>query len=207
MLIAKDLVSNLTAYSLGLKPSSWLFSKVVTNMLVFLGASCLAGCGIQLGKYSSSGSFFDPLKPDFGIISIDRGTPALRSSEKSQNLLAVILWCPGLETGPPSGSSQTNGTFVTTRKFWWTTGSGSVDFTYSWNRVSDKVTIAGRQFDRTNGNGFVVLRKFSGRWSVRQVSDIPPWDDARGVLRAFQRKLPRSDFVADLSIPFVVENE
>ncbi len=175
-------------------------------MAIFLATLGLSGCGIQLGKYASSGSFFDPLKPDFGIISIDRGTPMFSASDKDQNLMAVILWCPGLKTRPPSGSSQTNGVFLTTRKFWWMTDAGKIDFTYTWNRVSDKVSIAGGRFDRTRGNGFVVYRDSAGRCSVRQVSGIPTREDARGVLRAFQRKLPSDDFVADLSVPFEIEN-
>lgn len=168
-------------------------------------ALCLTGCGVQLGKYTSSGSFFDPLEPDFGIISIDRGAAVLSSSETNENLIAVILWCPGIKTRRPSGSSQMNGAFVTTRRFWWTTESGRLDFAYSWNRISDEISIAGRQFDRIRGNGFLVLRDRSDDWSVRQISDIPPRDDARGVLRAFQRKMPNDDFVAKLSVPFEVE--
>src|SRR2546430_7831929 len=74
-----------------------------------------AACGVQLGKYASTGSFFDPLEPDFGVISVDRGTPALSSQDTNQNLIAVVLWCPGVKTRPPSGSSQMNGPFVTTR--------------------------------------------------------------------------------------------
>jgi len=179
--------------------------KGLVNTLPMIVALSLAGCGVQLGKYTSSGSFFDPLEPDFGIISIDRGTPTLSSSENNQNLIAVVLLCPDLRTRPPSGSSQTNGAFVTTRRFWWTTERGRLDFTYSWNRVTDRINIAGRQFDRSTGNGFLVVRDLAGDWSVRQICCIPLWDDARGILRVFQRKLPNNQLVAQLSVSFEVE--
>lgn len=177
--------------------------SVTAYLLIALSFS---GCGVQFGKYASSGSYYDIIKPDFGIISIDRGTTAFTSSNKNRNLMAVILWCPGVETRPPTGSSQTNGVFLTERRFWWTTNAGRIDFSYTWNRLTDKVTIVGKRFDRAMGNGFVVGCDSTKQWSVRQVCEIPSEESARGVLQSIQHKLPKDDFVARLSVFFEVEN-
>ena len=153
----------------------------------FLLAMVLSSC-VQLGKYSSVGSYSVLLRPEFGIISVDQGTRAFRSSDPVENLLAVIFLSPGVHAHPPTGGSATYGPFATTHWFYWTFGDERVTFDYRWNRLSDRVTIMGQHFDRTRGNGFVVRRNTGGSWSVEQMSDLPRFEGALGLLRFFRSR-------------------
>lgn len=177
--------------------------KALLTAAALLGASFLVGCGVQFGKYASSGSFFDPLEPDFGIISIDRGTPVLSSSETNQNLIAVVMWCPGLKTEAHK---------------WMELLSPLVDSGGRQRAVGLTLPILGtayrtrsllRGVNSIEPRGMVLL--FSAIFLATGLCDkFPTFRRGMtrgGILRTFQRKFPKDDFVAKLSVPFEVEIE
>ncbi len=136
-------------------------------------ALCAAGCGgAQEGKYANSGNREVAVLPGVGSILIARGA-ALRDSAivgPEENLLYVLVVCPGLEGGSTGGRSNV-GRF--TSEYWrrWSTSAGEISLAFSWNRVTDTVHIAGREYDRGHGNAFVVRRDAAtGAWSAYQVS-------------------------------------
>ncbi|MEP7249481.1 MAG: hypothetical protein ABI787_06870 [Spartobacteria bacterium] len=165
-----------------------------------LGVTALAmtGCGVQLGEFFSSGVLCYSLKPSSGLISIERGNRWFHRRAVDGNLFCVLVLAPTLrfQTGP----SFINGSFTSSRRFYWNSDSGPVTLSYDWNRLSDSVNIDGYSFSREKGNAFVVCRSPDQKWSVRQIAGVPSTADARAVVRHFQRNLPNDDFAPDLSL-------
>jgi hypothetical protein len=91
-------------------------------------ALCAAGCGgAQEGKYANSGNREVAVLPGVGSILIARGA-ALRDSAivgPEENLLYVLVVCPGLEGGSTGGRSNV-GRF--TSEYWrrWSTSAGEI---------------------------------------------------------------------------------
>lgn len=162
-------------------------------------AITLCSCGMQLGKYTVSSAGFHLLQPEFGVIAIDRGTP-FGSSSPDQNLLCIVLLCPGAKTHSPNDSSSADVMFTSSRTYNWSTDSGELSFSYRWDRRSDTVEIGGSRFSRSSGDTFIAHCDGHGSWRIQQLSDISAGVDASGALREIQKKLPDDPFVASLSI-------
>ncbi len=161
-------------------------------------AATFSGCGIQLGKFTSSGGF-TALGPEFGILAYERGRP-WESSGPDKNLLYIVVICPGVKAHPPSGSSGEIGRFTSSQHCWWSTNSGRIEFSYNWNRVFDSVQILGFSFDRTAGNAFVARRTTAGRWTVEQLASVPTDVSLTDALRQIQHQLPQDRSVALLTL-------
>jgi hypothetical protein len=149
------------------------------------------------GKYTGTGGSLDFLRPGFGVIAIGLGRP-FGSSDADRPLLYVVELWPGVSVHTPNSSSQSMGNFVSSQSGWWSTDSGSVSFSYSWNRIFDSVSIAGHRFDRGAGNTFVVRHDSEGHLSVRQLSDISGAANASEALQQIKRQMPHDDYVASL---------
>ena len=161
-------------------------------------ALALSGCGLQLGKYTVSGSTFDLLEPEFGMIAIDRGT-RWGAASPDQNLVCIVALCPGAKIRPPSDSWNSNWMFTSSSGYSWTTEDRKVNFSYSWNRLSDNIDIAGSHFNRFAGNAFVARCDAQGEWRVQQISSVTAVDP-HDALRQIQRQLPDDSYIASLSI-------
>jgi hypothetical protein len=163
-------------------------------------AATLSSCGVQLGKFTSSGGFAG-LEPEFGILAYERGSP-WGSSGPDKNLLYIVVICPGVKVHPPSGSAQQIGRFTSSQRCWWSTDSGQIEFSYSWNRVFDSVRILGFGFDRAAGNAFVARRTSNGRWAVEQLAYVSTDLTLSEALRQIQRQLPQDRSVGGLTLAY-----
>jgi hypothetical protein len=170
------------------------------HILIVL-AMAISGCGVQFGKYQGSGGYFDLLSPDFGILAIDRGSP-WGSSEPEHNLLYIVMLCPGVKVHPPLGSSQSTGRFTSSQYCWWSTDSGQLTFSYSWNRVFDSVRVVGFTFDRASGNAFIARRSADGLWSVKQLSNVSEALDSSEALNQIKQQMAQDRYIAALSLPY-----
>jgi hypothetical protein len=168
------------------------------RLLLITLALILCSCGLQLGKYTVSGSGFNVLEPGFGIIAMVHGRP-FAASTPDQTLLCIIALCPDLKTGPGGDSSSSAWTFTSSARYSWPTQSGKLTFGYSWNRATDKVEIADSHFSRAAGNVYVARCDGGGGWRVQQLSAVTALD-AREALREIQQKLPEDRYIAQLSI-------
>jgi hypothetical protein len=136
-----------------------------------------------------------------GILALQRGRP-FGSSGSDENLLYIVMICPGLKAHPPLGSSQEMVTFTSSQHCWWSTNSGKIEFSYTWNRLFDSVRIVGFNFDRAAGNAFVARREIGGQWSVQQLAHVSGAVDVSEALRQIQRQIPQDRYVAGLSLPY-----
>jgi hypothetical protein len=172
---------------------------MVLCIVVGIFAITAPGCGVQVGRYTCQRSGYDLLKPDFGIISMDRGNP-FGHSGTPYNLLCVVMLCPGLKPKPPGDSSRSDGMIISTRYFKWSTNAGNIVFTYYWNRLSDKVTIAGSTFSRLEGNSFLARRTGDGEWSVQQLKAVAGDATSAEALVQLQRQLPDNKLLLSFSV-------
>jgi hypothetical protein len=166
-------------------------------------ALCAATCGgAQEGKYANSGNREAAVLPGVGLILIARGA-ALRDSAvvgREENLLYVLAVCPGLEGGSTGGGSNVG---RVTSEYWyrWSTSAGEISLAFSWNRVTDTVHIADREYDRGRGNTFVVRRDAAtGAWSAHQLSSIGPQLGPPDALRQIQSQLSDDPVISSLAI-------
>lgn len=174
------------------------FGRIIVAIAI-CAVSCL---GAQESKYANSGNRETAVLPGVGLILISRGA-ALRDSAVvggEENLLYVLVVCPGIEGGSTGGGSNI-GRF--TSEYWdkWSTSAGEISLAYSWNRVTDTVHIAGREFDRGHGNAFVVRRDpATGAWSANQLPSIGPQLSPPDALRQIQSQLSDDPVISSLAI-------
>lgn len=175
---------------------SW--KRYLSGLSMSVTALVMTGCSVQLGQFFSTSTLCYSLEPTSGLISIERGNRWFRRRAVDGNVLCVLVLAPTLrfQTGP----SFLNESFTSSRRFCWNSDAGPVTLSYNWNRLSDNVNIDEHHFSRKMGNAFVVSRSPNRKWSVRQIASVQWTDDARAVLRHFQRNLPNEHFAADLSL-------
>jgi hypothetical protein len=104
-------------------------------------------------------------------------------------LLYILTLAPSI-TASGSGSSNDEGTYVSTYRQSWETAQGKVTVELSWDRQTDKVTAGGAAFDRQQGNVFVLIRDASGSISVTQAGPLNAGLDEFIALPQIQAALP-----------------
>ena len=162
----------------------------------------LAGCGVQQGLFSTTGTTGQPLSPYPGYIEIVSGCasrPFNRTNAPEQNLLYLLVVFPGTEAHL-SGSSVDFGRYVTKLTDNWATQTGQVTITLQWDRRKDTVSVGKWTFPRGQGNVIVVRREPAGALMAQQVPSLAPHADCTDVLRHVQQRLPKDQVLASLKL-------
>jgi hypothetical protein len=147
----------------------------VFNISLLLLAIAVTGCGdgMQRGKFSSVRSETTPVAPEPGYASIYSGyalSPDGQATGDLQNLLFIVLVCPGAKGGANSGVEEQSDTFTST----YTYRIDNVATVVRWDRQADSIEFEGKFFDREKGNVFVVRRQQNRKLAVQQLSSLNP---------------------------------
>jgi hypothetical protein len=163
----------------------------------FLLALLIIGCGVQRGRFVTTGDRSIALS-QVGVVDIVEGF----SNDKdavSQDLIYVLVVCPDVKVHG-SGSGIDMEKYLKTRNYSWNTESGKISIQVSWNRDSDVVVIGGEKFGRNKGNVFVVRRKASGEIVGQQLPGLGTHADFSEVLGHVQQQMTNDQFIASLKL-------
>lgn len=173
-----------------------------TRLLALL-TLCLLASSCELGQFAVSNSLCQGLFPQTCELWLIRGGPINSFGQRrgsDQTLLCVLVLCPGVE---PHGSSgiHDDGIFSSRYSSTWSTDSGDVSFSFTWNRQSDTMSVLGFHFRRSAGNALLVRRDSKGVWSAQQLSNISSDADSAKALKEMQQQIPDDPLIASLNMP------
>src|ERR1039458_8674742 len=185
--------------SYGLSPKTMV--KFIILLLVI--AFGLIGCGAQRGRFLTTGSQEAPLSPETGSIDIVDGysTKAFKGTNAvPRHLLYVVIVCPGVqELGMSSGADY--GEYITTLDHRWSTKTGVVAASVSWDRRTDTVEIGKQKFSRDKGNVFIVRCEPNKEVVGQQLTSLVPNAGFHQVLDHVRQQLPNDEFIGSLKLP------
>jgi hypothetical protein len=172
-----------------------------TLAIIFL---CSAGCGgSQCGKYANTNNHSHAVLPELGIIQVARGAElaqGCRVAGEEENLLYVLIVCPGLG-GESTGSRRNVGLLTSVFTYLFSTTRGEISVSFTWDRQADMVHIAGVNYERANGNAFILRRDpATGHFSAQQLSNIDRQLNATEALRQMQAQLAADPVITSLRI-------
>lgn len=160
---------------------------------LFLTAIVACGCddGAQHGRFAVNGSSSRSVADVAGSLTIVRGDPQPLTPQSTgqQPLLYILALAPSV-TATGSGSSNDEGTYVSTYRESWDTAQGKVTVELSWDRRTDNVSAGGATFDRQQGNVFVLIRDASGTVAATQAGPLNAGLDEFVALPQIQAALP-----------------
>lgn len=170
------------------------FGLLLVGMMV-----ASAGCGVQSGRFVTTGNTGCPLLSPVGSIDIVDGYERKAALVNDEHLLYILIVTPAVhEHGSDSGSDYDK--YVTTLSHTWNTERGSFSVSIFWDRQTDVVTIGSQQFNRSNGDVFVVHLDTHGSVSGQQLPNIASHSNCRNVLRYIQEKLPNDKLVSSIQL-------
>jgi len=114
-------------------------------------------------------------------------------------LLYIVIFCPGVTTGP-TGQSTEHDTLVSRFEHTWGLRPSPFSIRLDWDRERDTVSAAGRTFQREKGNVFVLRRQPDGRFVAQQLPSLQDTVDFQAVLRHVKICLPKDPDVAALAV-------
>ena len=161
--------------------------------------------GSQLGRYSGGGggtlaSLISPKGGWPAEISVVKGYKLSREGHiegEQQNLLYMVTGYPDANSSRSKSSDQQ---FISTRSWSWQTRGQTVSMSLSWDRRTDVVTAAGREFRRTKGNVFVFSVSPVGEVACRQLPPLGPSASGAEALHHVQRHCSDDTFLTSLRL-------
>jgi hypothetical protein len=168
-----------------------------------LGVLLFSACddGAQHGKFAVSRmSGVGAKSPKSEFVVFRGGSPHATTVRASTIPLLCVLVVepPVIATG--TGASLSDGTYISTYEWYWTTARGRIGMKLTWDRRTDKVSAGGMTFDRTKGNAFVLTQSPSGTIAASQVLTTITATDDVSAFKQFQSALPPSSSVAGLTL-------
>ena len=162
----------------------------------------VVGCGVQRGRFTTSGEDLRVLSSHPGCIDIVYGQAGERFNENSrplQNLIYLLVVCPDIQV-QGSGSSSDYGRYVTRITYTWDTRAGTISVPLLWDREADTVAISGQTYGRDKGNVFVVRRESNGRLAGQQLASLGPHAQFAEVLQHVRQQLTNDELIASLRL-------
>ena len=169
-------------------------------MLCVLG---IVGCGVQGGRFVTTGSKSNSLSSNVGCVDIvvgyEKKTDRGEELPNEQNLLYVLIVAPEVQE---HGSSSSNdyGRYVTTLNRSWSTDKGTVSISIPWNRQTDTVTIGKQDFSREKGNVFVVQLNPDGQITGKQLPSLGAHSNFTELLDYINKQLPTEELFSSLRL-------
>lgn len=167
-----------------------MFKRISMFFLIALG---IIGCGVQRGRYVTTGDSINPLLSPVGSIDIVDGYESKPAHEtgmmNDQHLLYLFIITSGTQEHGSSSSSD-YGKYITTLSHTWNTEKGILSVSTHWDRQADIVSVGKSEFNRAKGNVFVVRFSTNGEVSGQQLGNIGAHANCREVLNYVQQQLP-----------------
>lgn len=165
-------------------------------LCVLLGS---AGCDVQRGRFVTTGVTSYPLQTPVGGIDIVDGHERKADLINDQHLLYILNITPAIQSQGSSGNN-TYDKYVTTLNHSWKTEKNTFNVSISWDRQADMVTIGTQQFNRSNGNVFVVRLATNGEISGQQLPSIDSHSNSLKLLQYIQEKLPSDKLINSIQL-------
>jgi hypothetical protein len=161
------------------------------------------GCGVQRGRFATTGDEFNALVSPVGGIDIVSGyeTASAKSTGaiNEQHLLyMLILTRSNQEHG--ANSSSDFGKYVTAINHTWNTENGQLTTSIHWDRQADTVLVGAQEFIRAKGNVFVVRVDTNGVASGQQLGNLGAHSNCQEVLSYIQQQLPGDVVISSAQI-------
>jgi hypothetical protein len=96
---------------------------------------------------------------------------------------------PGFN-GTGGGGPSSSLSHITKVSWAWANDKERIEGELTWDRQSEKVKVVGREFDRTDGQAFVVISNQLGGWNVTQNSVKQDVKSKAEALKQIQESLP-----------------
>jgi hypothetical protein len=160
----------------------------------------LCGCGRQKFIAPSAGGV--GLASHNGFFWIVPGNALLNNGTTmgpKENLLYVLIVCPGLAAGERGNGTAFGQRYNTYRSFWGTC-TGEVSVAVTWDKRADRVTIGKQQFSRDVGNTFVVIRQGTGSLRITQLPSAGPDADANAAFKHIQQHMTNDPLIATVEL-------
>jgi hypothetical protein len=181
----------------GVKPMS---NYISLFLILSLG---MIGCGVQGGRFTTTGSESNALAPNVGCIDIITGLNKKQADETGlsdeQNLLYILIITSGIQEHGSSGSND-YGRFVTTLNHSWNTDKGTFAVSIPWNRETDMVTIGKQEFLREKGNVFVVKLNAAGEIVSQQFASLGSHSNFQQMLDYIHQQLPNDKLISSVKL-------
>lgn len=117
-----------------------------------------------------------------------------------QNLIYLLVVCPQLNA-ISRGTTTEFGRRFNAYICHWESSEKKVNVTMKWDKREDKVLLGKRQFARSLGNVFVLIRQTDGSETAIQLpnpgSDLPPKD----VLQFIKGHMTNDSIIAAIKLP------
>jgi hypothetical protein len=136
-----------------------------------------------------------------GFMWVIPGSPTLPNGSlgREENLLYILVTCPGLEYTEHGGGTEYERT--STRYLSdWRTPSGRISVEVTWDRRADTILAGGQKLQRTKGCAVVIIRNKSGQLSVRQVPGPGPAATPQQALESIKQQLPDDKLIGSLKL-------
>jgi hypothetical protein len=176
-----------------------VFKSISLLSVMALG---IVGCDVQRGRFSTSGDSSEAFLSHLGCIEIVSGSgskPFNTVDSDEQNLLYLLIVCPGVQVHG-SGSSSDYGEYITTLNHSWDTEAGTISVKVCWDRQSDTVSIGKDEFARDKGNVFVVQFDAGGKMAAQQLASLGPHVGFQEALQNIQRQLSNDGLITSLKL-------
>jgi hypothetical protein len=169
-------------------------------VVVVLG---VIGCGVQRGRFVTTGDTGNPFLSPVGGIDIVDGYETKPAHEtgilNEQHLLYVLIITSAVQEHG-SHSSIDFGKYVTTLSYAWNTEKGVLAVSIPWNRQTDIVTIGKQEFIREKGNVFVARLNANGELSGQQFASPGLHVRYQDVLKYIQQQLPNDKLLSSVKL-------
>ncbi|MCU0713747.1 MAG: hypothetical protein MUC43_16935 [Pirellula sp.] len=173
------------------------------KLIAFGILMALLGCeSSQQGQFVVTGSSGERLTPGFVHIDKYYGTPnPIPSNAKDQLLLAFITVQPNFEPNA-TDSSKENGPYVSVgRTAFQSAGNSTLTYGMIWNRTDDKLAIGSKEFDRRDGNVFVVIGPNAPEPKYIQIPTIVETLETNAIIETVIQNCPLDCEACDLLRP------
>ena len=177
-----------------------MFKLILLFLVVALG---VVGCGVQRGRFVTTGATLNSLSSPVGSIDIVDGYETKTAHEtgilNEQHLLYILIVAPGVQEHGSSSRSD-YGKYVTTLSHIWNTEKGTLTVSIPWNRQTDTAMIGKQEFVREKGNVFVVRVNANGEISGQQLASLGSHIRYQDVLKYIQQQLPNDELIASVKL-------
>jgi hypothetical protein len=169
-------------------------------LLLLLG---IVGCGVQRGRFVTTGDNENALLSPVGSIDVVDGYETKPAHEtgilNEQHLLYIFFITPCVQEHGSSGHSDF-GKYVTTLSHAWNTEKGVLTVSIAWNRQTDTVTIGKQEFIRENGNVFIVRLNADGEVSGQQLASLGAHISYQDVLQYAHQQMPNDELISSVRL-------
>jgi hypothetical protein len=162
----------------------------------------MAGCGLQRGRFVTSGDQYAPFEQLAGCVHIVDGYDPEATHKQSatpQHLLYILFISPCIRANG-SGANSDFGEYVTTISHTWNIEAGTLTASIRWDRQKDTVLIGTQKFSRDKGNVFIV-RLLPGKEPIGQQLLSLNWNaNFQQVLQYAMQQLPSDSLIGSLKL-------